>query len=208
MAVQSISPDDLSRGLPPVIGLPRCLPHRPAYRKTALGEVLAAEELPPYLLLGSLDRSTFQCSDMGWSARRVGDVPETYVEAKFDRRERQLQLRQVWRGIDGGYSITPADDFGHVIQLLYLPFPESWDRAMAGRLELRFGTINYVSTASIRPSSRIARSRAASTWATDRSWRTTRCHRTRSCAATTARGGARPTSKPARGRSRRCSPRR
>jgi len=138
MAVQSISPEDLSRGLPPVIGLPRCLPNRPAYRKTPLGEVLAAEELPPYLLLGSLDRSTFQCSDTGWSARWIGGVPETYVDAKFNRRERRLELRQVWRGIDGGYSISTADDFGRAIQLLYLPFPESWDRAMAERLEASY----------------------------------------------------------------------
>ena len=60
MAVQSISPEDLFGRLPPVIGLPRCLPTRAAYRKTVLGEVLVPDELPPYLLLGRLDRSTFQ----------------------------------------------------------------------------------------------------------------------------------------------------
>ena len=53
MAVQSISPENLSKGLPPVIGLPRCLPRRAAYRKTVLGEVLVPDELPPYLLLGA-----------------------------------------------------------------------------------------------------------------------------------------------------------
>ena len=60
MAVQSISSEDLFKGLPPVIGLPRCLPKRAAYTKTVLGEVLVPDELPPYLLLGRLDRSTFQ----------------------------------------------------------------------------------------------------------------------------------------------------
>jgi hypothetical protein len=138
MAVQAISSEDLFGGVPPVIGLPRCLPIRPAYRKTPLGEVLAPDELPPYLLLGTLDRSTFQCSETGWSARWVGDVPETYVEATFDRGEPRLDLHQVWRGIDGGYSTTTADDFGHAIQSLYLPFPGTWDTAMAKRLEASY----------------------------------------------------------------------
>ena len=138
MAVQAISSEDLFGGLPPVIGLPRCLPNRPAYPKTPLGEVLVPDELPPYLLLGTLDRSTFQCSETGWSARWIGDVPETYVDAKYDRGERRLDLRQVWRGIDGGYSTTTADDFGHAIQSLYLRFPETWDTAMAKRLEASY----------------------------------------------------------------------
>ena len=143
MNTDIFSPEDLSRGLPPVIGLPRCLPIRPAYTKTPLGEVLAPNELPPYLLLGTLDRSTFQSSEAGWSARWTGAAPETYVEAKYDRVERQLDLRQVWRGIDGGYSNTTADDFGHAIQLLYLPFPDTWDRAMAVRLEASY-RLKYV----------------------------------------------------------------
>jgi hypothetical protein len=144
MAVQSISPEDLSRGLPPVIGLPRCLPRRPAYRKTRLGEILVADELPPYLLLGTLDRSAFQCSETGWSARWIGEVPETHVEATFDRGKRRLTLRQVWRGIEGGRSFIAGDDFGHAIQLLYLPFPASWDSAMGARLEAAYGLKYFV----------------------------------------------------------------
>ena len=110
MAIQSISSENLSKGLPPVIGLPRCLPQRAAYTKTVLGEVLVPDELPPYLLLGRLDRSTFQSGEAGWSARWIGDVPETYVEAKYARAERRLTLRQVWRGIEGGTSFTAGDD--------------------------------------------------------------------------------------------------
>jgi len=138
MAVQSISPENLSRGLPPVIGLPRCLPRRAAYTKTLLGEVLVPDELPPYLLLGRLDRSTFQSGEAGWSARWTGDVPDTYVEAKYARAERRLTLRQVWRGIEGGTSFTAGDDFGRAIQYLYIPFPEIWDAAMGARLEARY----------------------------------------------------------------------
>jgi hypothetical protein len=100
-----------------------------------LGEVLVPDELPPYLLLGRLDRSAFQSGEAGWCARWVGDVPETYVEAKYDRAERRLILRQVWRGIDVGTSYTAGDGFGHAIQLLYLPFPARWDAAMGARLE-------------------------------------------------------------------------
>ena len=139
MAVQSISPENLSKGLPPVIGLPRCLPKRAAYTKTVLGEVLVPDELPPYLLLGRLDRSTFQSGEAGWSARWIGDVPETYVEAKYARAERRLTLRQVWRGIEGGTSFTAGDDFGRAIQYLYIPFPETWDAAMGARLEAGYG---------------------------------------------------------------------
>ena len=143
MAIQSISPEDLSKGLPLVIGLPRCLPIRPAYRKTPLGEVLVPDELPPYLLLGSLERSTFQLSEAGWSARWIGDAPDTYVEARFERATRRLELKQVWRGIEGGTSYTAGDDFGHAIQLLYVPFPASWDFAMGARLEASY-RLKYV----------------------------------------------------------------
>ena len=144
MAVQALSSQDLLSGLPPVIGLPRCLPERAAYTKTVLGEVLVPDELPPYLLLGSLDRSTFRSGEAGWSARWIGQWPETVVEAKYDRAERGLTLRQVWRGIDGGYSCTAnADDFGHAIQLLYLRFPAAWDSAMGARLEASY-RLKYV----------------------------------------------------------------
>jgi hypothetical protein len=139
MAVQSISPENLSKGLPPVIGLPRCLPKRATYTKTVLGEVLVPDELPPYLLLGRLDRSMFQSGEAGWSARWTGDVAETYVEAKYARAERRLNLRQVWRGIEGGTSFIAGDDFGQAIQLLYLPFPARWDAAMGARLEAGYG---------------------------------------------------------------------
>ena len=126
-------------GLPPVIGLPRCLPQRAAYTKTVLGEVLVPDELPPYLLLGRLDRSTFQSGEADWSARWIGAWPETFVEAKYARAERRLTLRQVWRGIEGGTSFTAGDDFGRAIQYLYIPFPETWDTAMGARLEAAYG---------------------------------------------------------------------
>lgn len=135
MAVQEILQSDLFEGLPRIIGLPSCHPARPDYRKTPLAEVCVPEELPPYLLLGSLDRASFQSAEAGWSARWVGAATDTFVEAKYERATRQLQLRQVWRGVDGGRSFVPTDDFGRGVQMLYMPFPEVWDHAIAPRLE-------------------------------------------------------------------------
>lgn len=135
MAVQSIASEDLFEGLPSLVGLPRCVPKRPSYRRTPFREVCVPEELPPYLLLGHVDRSAFRSTDDGWSARWNGDTPETFVEAQYERATKQLQLRQVWRGIDGGVSFTTGDDAGHGIRLLYLPFPETWDEGLAQRLE-------------------------------------------------------------------------
>jgi len=135
MEVQTRSHDALFEGLPCIIGLPRCWPARPDYRRTPLAEVCLPEEMPPYLLLGSLDCSRFESSDAGWSARWVDASADTHVEARFERATRQLELAQVWRGIDGGTSHTTGDDFGRGIQMLYMPFPEAWDAAAAARLE-------------------------------------------------------------------------
>ena len=135
MSVQEILQSELFEGLPRIIGLPSCLPARPEYRRTPLAEVCLPEELPPYLLLGGLDRGSFVSTETEWSARWVGAAPDTYVAAKYERATRQLELRQVWRGIDGGRSFAPTDDFGRGVQMLYLPFPQAWDQAIAARLE-------------------------------------------------------------------------
>jgi hypothetical protein len=135
MDIQASSSEGLFEGLPGVIGLPGCLPVRPQYRRTPLAEVCVPEELPPYLLLGALDRSAFRSSDAEWVARWRGGDPATYVEARCDRLTQQLTLRQVWRGIEGGTSVAPPVDFGRAIQMLYLPFPQVWDLGLAARLE-------------------------------------------------------------------------
>jgi len=46
--------------------------------------------------------------EAGWSARWIGDVPDTYVEAKYARAERRLTLRQVWRGLDQRELLRPS----------------------------------------------------------------------------------------------------
>lgn len=138
MDVQSSSSQDLFEGLPPLIGLPRCMPARPEYRRTPFPEVCVPDELPPYLLLGSLDRDSFHSEDAGWTARWIGAAPDTFVEAKYERASRRLELRQVWRGIDGGMSYTTGDDVGRGVQMLYMPFPAIWDKAAAERLEAAY----------------------------------------------------------------------
>jgi len=135
MSVHEILQSELFGGLPRVIGLSSCHPARPQYRRTPLVEVCVPDELPPYLLLGGLDRASFKSTEAEWSARWVGDEPDTHVEAKYERATRQLQLSQTWRGIDGGHSFVPTDDFGRGVQMLYMPFPATWDDAIAPRLE-------------------------------------------------------------------------
>ena len=135
MTVREILQSGPFEGLPRVIGLPSCHPLRPGYRRTTLAEVCVPDELPPYLLLGRLDRASFHSEEATWSARWVGAEPDTYVEANFERAVRRLQLSQVWHGVDGGRSFVRADDFGRAVQMLYLPFPSVWDHAIAPRLE-------------------------------------------------------------------------
>lgn len=135
MPVQEILQSELFEGLPRIIGLPSCHPWRPDYRRTPLAEVCVPEELPPYLLLGRLDRASFRSAEVEWSARWGGAEPGTHVEAKYERATRRLQLSQTWRGIDGGHSFVRTDDFGGAVQMLYMPFPEAWDHAIAPRLE-------------------------------------------------------------------------
>jgi len=143
MAVQEILQSALFEGLPRVIGLPSCHPERPEYRKTPLAEVCVPEELPPYLLLGRLDRASFRCAVDEWSARWVGVAPGTRVEAKYERAAQRLQLSQAWRGVDGGRSFVPTDDLVRGVQMLYLRFPEAWDCAIAAGLESAY-RLKYV----------------------------------------------------------------
>ena len=135
MDVQSKSFHDLFEGLPCLVGLPSCGHVRPEYRGTPLTEVCVAEERPPYLLLGSLDRGSFRSAETEWSVRWIGVAPETFVEAHYERATRRLRLRQVGRGVEGGNCHTTGEHFGCAIQHLYFPFPEAWDQAMRARLE-------------------------------------------------------------------------
>jgi hypothetical protein len=151
MSVQEILQSDLFEGLPRVIGLPSCHPERPECRKVPLAEVCVPEELPPYLLLGHLDRASFRSTEAEWSARWVGAEPYTSVEAKYDRAARQLQLGQVWRGTDGGRTFVPTDDLARGVQMLYLPFPPAWDHALAPRLESAY-RLKYVPQLPDQPS--------------------------------------------------------
>lgn len=151
MAAQEILQSELFEGLPRVIGLPSCQPARPEYRKTPLAEVCVPEELPPYLLLGRLDRSSFQSTEHGWSARWAGAEPDTSVEAKYERATRRLELRQAWRGVDGGRSFALTDEIARGVQMLYLPFPEAWDHAIAPRLESAY-RLKYVPQQPNQPS--------------------------------------------------------
>lgn len=132
------SPIELLKDLPDLIALPRYVPERPSYRKTALEQVRSPEELPPYMLLGQLDRRTFRSTEDEWAARWVGERSDTYVEARVDRSKRWLELSQTWRGLYGGTSYMPADGFGRAVQGLYMGFPALWDNEAKARLEEQY----------------------------------------------------------------------
>lgn len=99
-----------------------------------------AADLPPYLILGDMDPTSFKKSAQGWSARWQGSESDTHFDVEFQAAEHEYRLRQTWRGLDGGYSMCPArmplDRL--IYQMLYLEFPSSWDHAAKQLLEERF----------------------------------------------------------------------
>lgn len=99
--------------------------------------VRCAANLPPYLILGNLDRSTFAQSTDGWSARWQGTEPDTHFDVAYKVDTRRWEIRQTWCGVDGGFSIFPAEvPLDKVIaQALYTQFPRDWDRAAKLQLE-------------------------------------------------------------------------
>ena len=94
-------------------------------------KVGTAADLPPYLILGKLDPSSFQLSPTGWSALWQGIEPDTHFDVEYQADVGRFQLCQTWRGVGGGISnasfrVVPLDR--HILQLLYMHFPSGWDR--------------------------------------------------------------------------------
>lgn len=99
--------------------------------------VRSVKDIPGYLILGDLDKSTFQLSPGGWSARWQGKENDTYFDVAYMSSARRWEVRQTWRGLDGGFSSYPArislDKL--ICQALYMQFPNNWDRAAKLQLE-------------------------------------------------------------------------
>jgi hypothetical protein len=99
--------------------------------------VRSGADLPQYLILGDLDASTFEQTAGGWSARWQGTEHDTHLEVAYKADTSRWEIRQIWCGLDGGFSIFPARmPLDKVIaQALYTQFPRNWDGAAKSQLE-------------------------------------------------------------------------
>lgn len=102
--------------------------------------VRSAEDLPQYLILGNLDASSFDKSSKGWSARWQGTENDTHFDVTYKADVNQWEVRQTWRGVDGGFSMystrVPLDKV--IGQALYMQFPHSWDSAAKSEIESEY----------------------------------------------------------------------
>lgn len=99
--------------------------------------VRSAEDLPPYLILGGLDPSTFRLSAGGWLARWQGMEDDTCFDVSYKAQAGRWEVRQTWCGLDGGFSTYPARmPLDKLIgQTLYMEFPRNWDQEAKLQLE-------------------------------------------------------------------------
>lgn len=128
--------------LPKSIQLFRHAPNRDRFpwKQWDPTKVRVAADLPPYLILGDLDATSFTRSEQGWSATWQGSESGTHFHVGYEATEHRYQLRQTWQGLDGGFSICPAriplDKL--ILETLYEQFPSNWDHAAKQGLEERF----------------------------------------------------------------------
>lgn len=133
---------DLQSELPRSLPLFRYAPERArfSWRDWDPALVRTASDLPQYLILGDLDASTFQLAAGGWSARWQGIEDDTQFEVAYKAGAGCWEIRQTWRGLDGGLSVCPTRmPLDKVIaQGLYLQFPRDWDSAAKSQIESEY----------------------------------------------------------------------
>lgn len=124
---------------PASIHLLRYLPRRRDFNWRALDPtaVRSADDLPPYLIMGPLDKASFKRSHEGWSARWQGTEADTWFELAHDVARQQWVAEDRWRGIRGSTTIYKTRIPLPVVigQAMYGWFPENWDRAAKALLE-------------------------------------------------------------------------
>ncbi len=106
-------------------------------------DVKSSEDLPEYLMLGLLDEDTVDINVDGWFARWQGLELDTYFDVKFKRDAHRYEMKQVWCGVEGGFSFLPAQiPFQEVIlqavMSMYMKFPNGWDELAKSDLESRY----------------------------------------------------------------------
>lgn len=130
---------DRQAELPRSVPLFRYAPERVrfSWRDWDPARVRTADDIPPYLILGDLDPSTFEISACGWSARWQGTEHGTYFDVAYKAETGRWEVRQTWSGLDGGFSVYPAriplDKM--ISEAFYTEFPRNWNREAKSQLE-------------------------------------------------------------------------
>lgn len=138
----NLSPQQLQKKLPRVIGIHRHVPNRAHFPWDTFSpsQVRSAKDLPPYLILGAIDRESFTASSDGWSATWQGTEAETHFKLKFSKSESRYDIHQTWDGINGGFCICPGkiglNNF--ILRALYMQFPNQWDSKAKKSLEAKY----------------------------------------------------------------------
>jgi hypothetical protein len=128
--------------LPSAIGLARHAPNRRAFSTNSFNpsNVRSVSDLPPYLILGELDRAACQFSNAGWNARWQGCEDNTHFDVRYKAMESRFEIQQTWQGYDGGFSTSSASiPLSNLIgEALYAEFPSSWDDKAKEILQNRY----------------------------------------------------------------------
>lgn len=139
---------ELRSRLPRTIGLGRHIPERREFCFDAFdpANVDSVSDLPPYLILGELDVASCHFSSTGWAARWQGRDCDTHFDVTYKRKEHRFEIRQIWCGLDGGFSTYPASvPLPKLIGMtLYMEFPEIWDTKAKEVFENRY-QLTYIS---------------------------------------------------------------
>ena len=93
----------LSRAIPFARYAPRGTPF--SWQGWDPARVRSAADLPPYLILGPLDHSSFAQSDGSWSARWQGVDHDTHLDVAWQPQSTRWSVRQTWRGEQGGFAL-------------------------------------------------------------------------------------------------------
>ena len=135
--------------LPKLVPLVRHVPDRSRFdwKQFDPDAVLVASDLPPYLIMGWLDKASFERTTAGWQATWRAPAPgDAWLRIQFDAATRHYALQQSWNGVDGGFSQCWAEKCTldqAIGQWLYMRFPSSWDTAAANGLEAQY-QLSYV----------------------------------------------------------------
>lgn len=91
--------------------------------------VQCVQDLPPYLVMGSLDENSFMQANGNWSARWQGTDHNSYLAMEYELARSEYTITQCWHGINGGISMYRDHVPLPVIlgQALNHEFPKEWD---------------------------------------------------------------------------------